>query len=186
MFFKPKSAPIPVVTPALAAPGLHLMLTPTGNTTFSDYAKTVMRTSLRGKTGIISRTSAIVPYLTVRANIYIDGPEHDLALLPPEVRNDTDFLDSPATKIGQLQRLYIEFFRSVLADKKYILIADVFATLSGPETRRFLTVVNEATAKHQVSVIILTEDATLTTEFNEVAMPLEKDLVLQAVTETDN
>lgn len=177
MFFKPKAVPECVVTPVLAAPGLHLMHAEDSKLTFTNYVQTVFSNALRSQTGIISRTSAIVPYLTVRANIYIDGPEHDLFTLPPEMRNDAEFLDGKSNHLGQLQRLYVEFYRSVLAGKRYIIIADVFSTLSGPEARRFLTVANNTVKEHPISVIMLTEDQTLLDEFPEISTSYAESLL---------
>ncbi|KRM54831.1 hypothetical protein [Lacticaseibacillus sharpeae] len=179
MLFKPKAKLQCAVTPNLADAGLHLMYTPDARQAFTHYVRTMLKTTLRKTTGVIGTDSAIVPYLTVRANIYIDGPEHDLFALPAEMRTDFDFLNGPANALGALQRLYIEFFRSVLAGKKYIIIADIFSQLSGPEAQRFLTVARDAAQTNAVSVILLTADRGVSNEYSEISQPFVPEFLAQ-------
>jgi ABC-type lipoprotein export system ATPase subunit len=148
------------------------------DTVFTTYVETVLTSPLRAQTGVISKTSAIIPYLSVRANIYIDGPEHDLSVLPPELKDDIDFLNSNADNLNLLQRLVVEFFRSVLAQKKLIIIADILTQLSGPEATHFLTVAQNTARNMGVSVVLLTTDSTLAAQFPENTVPFTTQLIM--------
>ncbi|WP_155286105.1 hypothetical protein [Lacticaseibacillus zhaodongensis] len=164
MFFKSKYRPNVAINSLFDQAGVYFIKRPAGrdlNQQLQAYVRELMRSGLIREVGIVLDKSALVPYLSVRSNLFIQGRVHDLDLLPREMRNDVHFLEEKAADLGELQRIYVEFFRSVLSGKRYVLMTDVLAKLSSPEGRQMLEVFRHCVRQLGVSLILFTSDATL-------------------------
>lgn len=126
---------------------------------FNTYTQAFITNGATKKMAIISQQDAgIVPYLTVRSNILINGQHRPFALVPEALRKDTLFLDGDATHLTATQSLYIQLFRGLMAGRQFILMQDFPENIGPQETRLFLTCAQEAVAASGVSLIILTTD----------------------------
>ncbi|MCI1986431.1 MAG: branched-chain amino acid ABC transporter ATP-binding protein [Lactobacillus sp.] len=107
--------------------------------------------------------ATIVPYLTVRSNLLINGQHQDFSLLPENLRRDSLFLDQPAKHLTAAQSLYIQLFRGLLAGRQFLLMTDFPDAMTLQETRLFLTHAEAAVTHTDSSLIILTTDQSLIT-----------------------
>lgn len=121
--------------------------------------------------------AAIVPYLTVRSNLLINGQAVPFDILPEAFRRDTLFLDQDATQITAEQSLYIQLFRGILAGRQFMLMTDFPDSMSPQEKRVFLDYAEEAVAKTGTSLIILTQDHNLITANPATSWPTPPTLV---------
>lgn len=172
MFFKAKYNVNVTINPLFAQSGVYFIKNPTGklDKQLQDYCRELMRSGLIHDVGIVLNRSALVPYLSVRSNLFIQGRAHDLDLLPAEMRNDDLFLQEKAENLDELQRVYIEFFRNVLSGKRYVLMTDVLANLSSPEGRRILEVFRNSVKRLGAVLIMFTSDDGLLRDNPESSM----------------
>ncbi|WP_390409458.1 hypothetical protein [Lacticaseibacillus jixiensis] len=105
--------------------------------------------------------AAIVPYLTVRSNILINGQHRSFDLVPEHLRKDTTFLDTPADGLTATQSLYIQLFRGLVAGRTYLVMSDFPAAMTLQERRIFLDYAKAAVAQADACLIVLTTDAQL-------------------------
>ncbi|MHA3065747.1 hypothetical protein [Lacticaseibacillus saniviri] len=132
------------------------------NNVFQRYVKQFVDAGIMKDIGLISQTdTAIIPYLTVRSNLMVNQHKVPFDILPEFIRTDKLFLENPATDLSIRQQLDIQFFRSVLANKRYMFMADGLDNLSTDEARDFLTTVVQPLAAIESSLIILTTDKSL-------------------------
>lgn len=112
--------------------------------------------------GMISlQDAAIVPYLTVRSNILINGQRRDFDLVPEHLRKDALFLDTPADTLTAAQSLYIQLFRGLVAGRDYLVMRDFPASMTLQERRLFLDDAQTAVAQADACLIVLTTDPQL-------------------------
>lgn len=129
---------------------------------FETYAEAFIAAGATKSMAMISQVDAgIVPYLTVRSNILINGQHRPFALLPEALRKDTLFLDGAATTLTASQSLYIQLFRGLMAGRQFLLMQGFPPTMGPQETRLFLDAAQEAVAAAGASLIILTTDSGL-------------------------
>ncbi|KRL43940.1 hypothetical protein [Lacticaseibacillus manihotivorans] len=126
---------------------------------FDTYAQAFIKNGATKNMAMISQKDAgIVPYLTVRSNILINGQHRPFALIPEALRKDTLFLDGDATQLSPAQSLYIQLFRGLMAGRQFLLMQDFPENMGAQETRLFLNSAQEAVAASGASLIILTTD----------------------------
>lgn len=129
---------------------------------FMDYTQAFVSTSSTKQLATITLPDAgIVPYLTVRSNMLINGQHHPFTLVPEALRKDTLFLDGDATALTAVQKLYIQLFRGLLAGRQFLLMSDFPAAMTPQETRLFLNCAQTAVKAAGASMIILTTDTGL-------------------------
>lgn len=164
MFFKAKSLGGGRINPALNEPGVYYVSAPDGKSAEAQmraYTRTLNQSDVGRSFGYITSSSALVPYLNVKANLFIQGREHDLDVLPNFMLADPTFLGRNARALNQVERLYVEFYRNVLGGKRYIIIADLMRAMSRRTGAALLADIT-ATAEHLgVSVLLFTSDTTL-------------------------
>ncbi|WP_407892476.1 hypothetical protein [Lacticaseibacillus sp. N501-2] len=126
---------------------------------FETYAQTFVSHGAAKNMAMISQQDAsIVPYLTVRSNILINGQHRPFTLIPEALRKDTLLLDSDAKHLTPAQSLYVQLFRGLMSGRQFLLMQDFPEALDPQETRLFLTCAQEAIAQADASLIILTTD----------------------------
>ncbi|WP_461213368.1 hypothetical protein [Lacticaseibacillus sp. GG6-2] len=129
---------------------------------FQHYTQAFTDANITKQLGLITVPDAgIVPYLTVRSNILINGQHQSFDLLPEAMRKDTLFLDADASTISAAQSLYVQLFRNLLAGRQFLLMRDFPETMTPQETRLFLDCAQEAVHATNAHLIILTTDAGL-------------------------
>jgi len=148
-----------------AEPGIYFIST-RDNTQTADYyqlyVNQFMHHNLMRNIGLISTThTAIIPYLSVKANLLINGNVKPLELVPSFLQHDTVYLEQRAETISLRQSVDIQFFRSILAGKRYLFMEDSRAALSAAEMRDFLVDATQAVKATDASLIILTADQSL-------------------------
>ncbi|KRM72991.1 hypothetical protein [Lacticaseibacillus brantae] len=148
-----------------AEPGIYFISTRDNTQTanqYQDYVNRFMQHNLMRTIGLISTThTAIIPYLSVKANLLINGNVKPLELVPSFLQHDTVYLEQSAQSISLRQSVDIQFFRSILAGKRYIFMEDSQAALSAAEMRDFLVDATQAVKATEASLIILTADHSL-------------------------
>lgn len=107
--------------------------------------------------------TGIVPYLSVEANLLINGKAASLNRLAPALRNDAAFLAQSATQLNPAQSLYVQFFRGLLGDRQVILMNDFPASMDIQEIRLFLNTATAALHQGPSRLVILTADENLIT-----------------------
>ena len=164
MFFKAKSLTGGHINPALNEPGVYFVATlnpETANQELRRYGRTLGQSELGRTVGYISSSSALVPYLNVKANLFIQGREHDLDILPSFMLNDPLFLSQNSRALTTTGRLYVEFYRNVLGGKRYIIITDLLHDMSRVTANKLLTDFSGTAEQLGISVLQFTNDTTL-------------------------
>lgn len=165
MFFKAKSLGGGRINPAFNEPGVYFVAAlnhENANQQIRSYGRALGQTDIGRNFGYISESSALVPYLNVKANLFIQGREHDLDVLPSFMLDDPLFLGQNSRALTPVGRLYVEFYRNVLGGKRYIVIADLLHAMTRSTVNKLLTDFT-ATAEHLgISVLLFTSDETLT------------------------
>ncbi|MFD1484709.1 branched-chain amino acid ABC transporter ATP-binding protein [Lacticaseibacillus baoqingensis] len=129
---------------------------------YQAYTQAFISANCAKHMGMITYPDAsIVPYLTVRSNILINGQQRDFSLLPESLRRDTLFLDQSAAHLTAVQSLYVQLFRGLLAGRQFLLMTDFPEAMTLQETRLFLTHAQAAVTRTDASLIILTTDESL-------------------------
>lgn len=131
-------------------------------TCFQAYTRAFTTANNIKQLGMIALPDAgIVPYLTVRSNILINGQHQSFSLLPEALRKDSQFLDADASALSASQSLYVQLFRGLLAGRQFLLMRDFPQSMIPQETRLFLDCAHEAVQSADARLIILTTDAGL-------------------------
>lgn len=110
---------------------------------------------------IILPDAAILPYLTVRSNLLINGQKVPFEILPESFRRDTLFLDQTAKALTAEQSLYVQLFREILAARPFLLMPDFPSDMSPQERRQFIDYAEPTIKASKTSLILLTQDEKL-------------------------
>ncbi|WP_125705483.1 hypothetical protein [Lacticaseibacillus daqingensis] len=133
-------------------------------TCYRQYIQAFMANGARKSLGLITPTdTGVVPYLSVRNNLLINGRTKDLALIPDAFRRDLLQADVPATALTVTQTLYLQLFRGVVAGREFLLMHDFPARMTLQERRDFLNVAATSVRARGTSLILLTQDENLIT-----------------------
>ncbi|KRM88333.1 hypothetical protein FD19_GL000627 [Lacticaseibacillus thailandensis DSM 22698 = JCM 13996] len=144
-------------------PGVYLVGQPStraARATFHQYAQQLASSDWHKQSGFIATSSTLVPYLPVRSNLFLNGTEHDLNLLPADMRNSM-FLNQPSSQLHGIDILLVQLLREVLAGKQVVVAGTILDQLSGPEIRRLLNTARELCVHQAVTLVILTTNAAL-------------------------
>ncbi|WP_125572059.1 hypothetical protein [Lacticaseibacillus songhuajiangensis] len=164
MFFKAKTLGGGRINTAFNEPGVYFVAAPNAETAekqIRTYGRTLGQTEIGHNFGYISSNSALVPYLNVKANLFIQGREHDLDILPRFMLDDPLFLGQNSRALTPVGRLYVEFYRNVLGGKRYIVIADLLHAMTRATVNKLLTDFGETAQHLGISVLLFTSDDTL-------------------------
>lgn len=163
MLFNARKMKATKLNPIFDRPGVYFVsqstLTAAYNT-FHHYVRALNDAGWAKRAGVIAAKSSLVPYLPVRSNLFLNGNEHNLNVLPRQMRNSS-FLNQPSSELHGIDVLIVQLFREILAGKQVIVAGTVLDQLSGPEIRAFLSVANAACTEQAVSLIIITTNADL-------------------------
>ncbi|WP_203623168.1 branched-chain amino acid ABC transporter ATP-binding protein [Lacticaseibacillus sp. 866-1] len=130
--------------------------------TFAAYTQAFVSGGCTKALALVDETdTGIVPYLSVRANLLINSRGPALNQLPEALRQDTLFLDQPASQLTPAESLYVQFFRGLMGKRSVILAKGLPAVMVPTETRAFLSFANQALAGTHSRFVILTADQSL-------------------------
>ncbi|WP_054722191.1 hypothetical protein [Lacticaseibacillus nasuensis] len=104
---------------------------------------------------------AVVPYLSVRSNLLLNGEKVPFHVLPKAFREDLDFLNRPAVALTTEQSLYVQLFRAILGGRQLIVMGDFPATMAVQAVRAFITLAQTALRQTTSSLVVFTQDETL-------------------------
>ena len=152
----------------LTTKGLHILAAPADESSevrIRAYARELKKKHCLGQIGFITSRSAVVPYLSVRSNLFLRGHEHNLDLLPAVFRNDPNFLQERADHVTELQRIYIEFYRNALDGHRFIFMSDLADKLDKASARRLLMDFDHSSRELDISLMMLTGDQTLLRDY---------------------
>ncbi|WDF81795.1 hypothetical protein PQ472_07635 [Lacticaseibacillus pabuli] len=153
---------------SLTTTGLHILAAPADKPVeerLRAYARELKKKSCLGQIGFITSRSAVVPYLSVRSNIFLRGHEHDLDILPSFFTTDPNFLQERADHISELQRIYIEFYRNALDGHRFIFMSDLADGLDRASARRMMTDFDTSSRRLGISLMMLTSDQSMLRDF---------------------
>lgn len=127
--------------------------------TFTNYVQAFITNGCTKALALINATdTGIVPYLSVRANLLINGHSQALTQLPQAFREDTSFLERTADHLTPMESFYVQFFRGVLSNRPIILANGLPAHLDPVETRAFLSLATGTLASSQSRLVLFTAD----------------------------
>ena len=162
-------------------PGVYFVYANTSeqsSATYQQYVSQFVKNNLMRDIGLISSDdSAIIPYLTVKANLLINGHNVPLELVPSFLNHDTVYLEQLAEHLTPRQSLDIQFFRSILAGKRYIFMDDGLSALDPVEVRNFLVDAIQALKATESTLIVLTTDHSLLESNPETAFETAPKLI---------
>ncbi|WP_262314805.1 hypothetical protein [Lacticaseibacillus parakribbianus] len=131
-------------------------------TTTRTYSQQFLANGARKALGLIDETDAgIIPYLSVQANLLINGQTQSFALIPAALRRDLVFLDQPARDLTPAQSLYVQLFRGLFAGRQFLLMADFPQSMTLQEKRLFMDTATTAVRQTNTSLLVLTTDTNL-------------------------
>ncbi|MFD1431677.1 branched-chain amino acid ABC transporter ATP-binding protein [Lacticaseibacillus yichunensis] len=149
--------------------------------TFRRYGQTFIANGASKLLATITLPDAgLVPYLTVRGNLLINGESLPFDILPENLRRDSDFLDQQASALTDQQSLYIQLFRGLLAGRQYLLMRDLPASMDPQERRLFLACAEAALAHSTARLLMLTTDAALIAANPQTSFQTPPDLLHDA------
>ncbi|WP_179395007.1 hypothetical protein [Lacticaseibacillus absianus] len=147
--------------------GLYFVYTPDADalaTCYHTYTQAFVANGATKALGVISQADAgIVPYLSLRANLLINGQTQPLDIIPADLRRELPLLDGPATPLTPVQALYLQLFRGLFAGRQFLLMADFPTSMTPPDKRYFLNVADKLVRQTGSSLILLTQDQNLIT-----------------------
>lgn len=165
--FHPQAAAFRTQVEQLFQPGvISFIYTPTEQlkTLSLSYTQAFLAAGCAKSFALIDQEeTGIVPYLSVEANLLINGKAASLSRLAPALRNDAAFLAQSATQLNPAQSLYVQFFRGLLGDRQVILMNDFPASMDIQEIRLFLNTATTALHQSASRLVILTADENLIT-----------------------
>ncbi|KRL84383.1 hypothetical protein [Lacticaseibacillus pantheris] len=163
MLFNTRKIKATKLNPIFDRPGVYFVSQSTltaAFSTFHQYVRALNDAGWAKRAGVIAAESSLVPYLPVRSNLFLNGNEHNLNVLPRQMRNSS-FLNQQSSELHGIDILIVQLFREILAGKQIIVTGTVLDRLSGPEIRAFLSVAKAACTEQAVSLIIITTNADL-------------------------
>lgn len=148
----------------MCQPGLHLLAchdTTAVDAYLHQYAGDVQSLRPDELVGLVTRESALIDYLSIRANLFLQADRQRAPLLPPYFTDHLDRLDQRGGAVSVTTRLYTEFYRHILDGRRLILMADILQQLTTPTARQLLTDFTASCMQTKTSLVLLTSDANL-------------------------
>ncbi|WP_225047051.1 hypothetical protein [Lacticaseibacillus kribbianus] len=131
-------------------------------TTARSYTQAFVASGAIKTLGMVDQhETGIVPYLSVRANLLINGQTQPTDLIPQAIQRDLMQLDEPAAALTPAQSLYLQLFRGLFAGRRFLLMTDFPASMTLQEKRYFMNSATAAVRRTATSLLVLTTDTNL-------------------------
>ncbi|MGG5358900.1 MULTISPECIES: hypothetical protein [unclassified Enterococcus] len=120
------------------------------------------------KTVIIQKEWPLFPYLSLKDQVFLNtaGKKEKknhakTASYLDCLKLSSEILAKQAQELTLLEKIKLQLLHSLIADKKQLLLEEVFDQLTIPEIQEILTILKLLVKEKQFSILVFTDDATI-------------------------